>query len=580
MFEVVDDGFTLDGAPFQVLSGSMNYFRVVPEQWRTRLAWAAHLGLNTVETYVPWAVHEPARGEFRFTGREDVVGYLETAAEAGLRAIARPGPYSCAEMDFGGLPSWLLRDGCAVRGADPRYLDSVARWFDQVLPRLVPLQHDRGGPIIAMQVENEFGAVGRDDAPYLDWLFTAMRERGVTVPLITSDQADAGMQSRGGHPGALRTVNFDTGVGRALAVLREHQPTGPLMCTEFWNGWFDHWGEAHHRRDADDAAADLARLLAAGASVNLYMFCGGTNFGFSNGANHEGRYQPTITSYDYDAPLSEHGVPTAKFERYRHVLAAHTGLPPRPRPPLPGVLPETAVPVEPVAGWPRIRAALGKPVPMTAPATMEALGQDYGFISYEFGVNGPGTRRLSVPGVRDRAQVLLDGVEVAVLDREHGVHDAELVIHGARSTVELVVENLGRVNYGEHLVDRKGVLGDILVDGRAVRDLLAVPMDWGAAPETRDPAPPERVSGHGPVLHRGEFTVDIPADSFVDTDGWTKGVVWVNGFCLGRYWNRGPQRRLYLPGPVLVPGTNSVALLELHGTTARAISLRPEPDLG
>ncbi|MFC5290045.1 beta-galactosidase [Actinokineospora guangxiensis] len=578
VFEVIGDQFALDGEPFQILSGSMNYFRVVPEQWRARLDWAAHLGLNTVETYLPWAIHEPAPGEFRFTGAQDVVGYLRTAADAGLRVIARPGPYACAEIDFGGLPSWLLREDIAVRSTDPHFLGPVARWFDQVLPRLVPLQHDHGGPIIAMQVENEFGAVGREDPEYLDWLHTAMRERGVTVPLITSDQADAGMQARGGHPAALRTINFDTGARAALELLRAHQPTGPLMCTEFWNGWFDHWGEAHHRRDPADAAADLAHMLAAGASVNFYMFCGGTNFGFSNGANHDGRYQPTITSYDYDAPLSEHGTPTAKFALYRDVIAEHTGRTTGPPPALPPLLPETTVPMTPAMGWAQIRPALGKAVPLTAPAPMEELGQDYGFVSYEFTVAGPGRRHLDVPGVSDRAQVLVDGVEVAVLDREHGIYDAELVVPGATATVELIVENLGRVNYGEHLVDRKGVLGDILVDGRPVTDLLAIPMDWSALPDL--PAGPVLKAGRGPVLHQGAFTVESPADSFVDTGGWTKGVVWVNGFCLGRYWDRGPQRRLYLPGPVLTAGSNTVAVLELHTTTAAAIVLRPEPDLG
>lgn len=583
--DVGPERFLLDGRPFRILSGSMHYFRIVPAQWRARLRWARYMGLNTIETYVPWNLHAPSPEETDFAGLLDVTRFLETAAEEGLHAIVRPGPYVCAEIDFGGLPAWLLRPPAPrIRSHDPAYLERVARWFDALFPRLVDLQSTSGGPVLMMQVENEFGAhagAHGDDPEYLEWLVTAFRERGVNVPLVTCDQDDDDMTRTGGSPGLLRTMNFGSGPAGAWATRRRHQADGPLMCMEFWNGWFDHWGEEHHRRPAADAGAVLEEMLAAGASVNFYMFCGGSNFGFSNGANHGDRYQPTITSYDYDAPLSENGAPTKKLETYREIIARHAVVDELPRPPEPATLPEHLVRLDRAIPLIDAMDALSRPVRATRPLTMEELGQNVGFVCYSFVIAEPGAHLLEIPGVRDRAQVLLDGAEHGVLDRESQTTALRLRVADPGTTVRVLVENLGRVNYGPELVDPKGIVGDITLDGVPVTDLTIHPLpldDIGALDfDSGHPCTPGTA---GPVLCHGVVTVDEPADTFVALAGWTKGVVWVNGFNLGRYWDRGPQRTLYLPGPLLRPGTNDLHLLELHRFAAPRITLTGTPDLG
>jgi beta-galactosidase len=582
-FEVGGEEFLLDRRPFQVVSGAMHYWRVVPGQWRDRIAWARHLGLNTLETYVPWNLHEPTPGAVRFADGLDLRRYLELIAEAGLYAIVRPGPYICAELDFGGLPAWLLRPPAArIRSSDPAFTDRVAEWLATLLERLVDLQCTRGGPILAMQVENELGAY-RSDREYLGWLVGRFRAGGVEVPLLSSDHGE--LTSAGTHPGLLATMNFGAEPDRAWRALAEAQPGGPRMCMEFWNGWFDHWGEPHHRRPADEVAATLDEMLADGASVNLYMFCGGTNFGFTNGANTADRsgaaYQPTITSYDYDAPLSEDGRPTAKFDRYRAVLAGHLGVSEAPRPPLPAPLADRTVAL--TRAIPLLDAVERLCVPVTgeAPASMEALEQNFGFVCYRFRAAGPGRRTLRVPGIRDRGQVLLDGVERGLLDRASGVTAVELELPPGETRVDVLVENQGRVNFGPGLCDAKGILGEITLGGVAVTALRMYPLpldnldelDWSRAALAED-------TMAGPLLVAGAFEIDRPADTHLALPGWTKGVAWVNGFNLGRYWEIGPQRTLYLPGPLLRHGGNELRVLELHRLRAPEVRLVSRPDLG
>lgn len=328
--EIAADGFRLDDRPFRIVSGALHYFRVHPEQWADRLRKARLLGLNTVETYVPWNLHAPRRGEFRLDGGLDLPRFLRLAAAEGLHVLLRPGPYICAEWEGGGLPSWLLAgQDITLRSRDPRFLRAVDEYLAALLPPLLPFLGTCGGPVVAVQLENEYGAHGQDDG-YLADLAGLLREHGVTVPLFTCDQP--GDLKRGGLEGVLRTANFGSRVEAGLADLRALQPDGPLMCSEFWIGWFDRWGGAHTGRGAADAAADLDRLLAAGASVNVYMFHGGTNFGFTNGANDKGTYRPTVTSYDYDALLDEAGDPTPKYAAFREVIARYEPVPDAPVP--------------------------------------------------------------------------------------------------------------------------------------------------------------------------------------------------------------------------------------------------------
>ena len=581
------DGFLLDGRPFRILSGALHYFRVHPEQWDERLALLRAMGLNTVETYVAWNLHEPRPRAFDFTGPLDLERFIGLAAGHGLKVLVRPGPYICAEWEFGGLPAWLLKDpAMRLRCTHPGYLAAVDRWFDALVPRLLPTLAEQGGPVIAVQVENEYGSYGTDSA-YLRHLAQGLRRRGVGSLLFTSDGPEHAMLQGGTLAGVLPTANFGSDATDGFAMLRAYSPDGPPVCMEFWNGWFDHWGEPHHTRDSADAAKVLDEMLQAGASVNLYMAHGGTNFGLMNGANQtDGCYRPTVTSYDYDAAISESGRPTEKFWAFREVLGRHTELPPPPSAEPPRRLPPTAVALPDATPLLGVVADLSVPVHAAHTRTMEELDQSYGFVLYRTWVTGPREpEELHVDGLADRAQVFLDGEPVGVLDRTAPGPGPLLAVPPGGARLELLVENLGRVNYGPDLMDRKGIVGGVRLGRQYLHAWQMFPLpldDPGAFPLPGEGAPAaagEPTSGH-PVFRRGFFEVEQPLDTFVDTAGWTKGLCWINGFLLGRYWDRGPQRTLYLPRPLLRPGRNELLLLELHGPGPHTIHLTDTPDLG
>jgi beta-galactosidase len=579
-FAVTAEGFTRDGAPFRVLSGALHYFRVHPNQWPARLGLLRGMGCNTVETYVPWNLHEPHRGEYCFDGWCDVDAFLSAAAEAGLYAIVRPGPYICAEWDGGGLPYWLgSAAGTGVRCADEAYSAAVDRWFDELIPRIAARQVDRGGPVIMLQVENEYGSFG-SDADYLDRLTRALRRRGVTVPLLTSDPPTRAALSSGAVPGALATVNTGGNAAEAFRLLRERQPAGPLMCTEFWIGWFDRWGQdCHITRESGEVAGELDALLAAGASVNIYMACGGTNFGCWAGANHSdehGGYEPIVTSYDYDAPIDERGAPSPKYWAFREVLGRYAELPPAPVGEVPVGLPAMTVAMpERLPLFDALDALTASRRVQPHPASFEELGQRGGFAVYRTRITGPRERAaLKLAGLADRAQVYLDGSEVAVLMRgEEQSVDIDVPAEGAE--LELLVEAMGRVHYGPLLGERKGVPGGVRHGESYLHgwESVSLPLEsvaelpWSSASASSDAA-----------FYRGWLDVPAPADTFLALPGWRKGIVWVNDFCLGRYWDRGPQRTLYCPAPVLRAGANEFVVLELHAPGA-AVELREHPEL-
>ncbi|WP_393053032.1 beta-galactosidase [Streptomyces sp. LN549] len=576
--EVAADGFRLDDRPLRIISGGLHYFRIHPEQWADRLRKARLMGLNTVETYVPWNLHAPRPGEFRLDEGLDLCRFLDLAAAEGLHVLLRPGPYICAEWDGGGLPSWLLaEEGIELRSRDPRYLKAVDDYLGALFPAVLPHLSTRGGPVIAVQLENEYGAYG-DDSGYLENLAELLHRHGVDVPLFTCDQPTD--LERGGLDGILRTVNLGSRVDAGLAALRTQQPSGPLMCSEFWIGWFDRWGSIHATRDAGDAAADLDRLLAAGASVNIYMFHGGTNFGFTNGANDKGTYRPTVTSYDYDAPLDEAGDPSPKYAAFREVIARYAPVPEEPAPaPAPKLSPAVAE-LTAYASLLDQCERLGSAVRADRPQLMEQLGQSFGFVLYETALPEAGPAVLRIAEVHDRAQVFVDGQPVGVLEREN--HEHSLAFHVPRRGAQLavLVENQGRVNYGQAMHDRKGLLGEVTVNALA-------PEVWYSRPLPLDD--PDRMSFTafdpasppvGPAFHRGHLDIERPADGWIALDGWTKGQVWINGFALGRYWSRGPQTALYVPAPVLRAGRNEITVLELHSSTTHTVELRGTPGLG
>ncbi|WP_282202257.1 glycoside hydrolase family 35 protein [Kitasatospora fiedleri] len=582
-------GFRLDGRPLRILSGAVHYFRSRPEQWADRLAAVRAMGLNTVETYVPWNLHEPAPG--RYARLDELGAFLDEAHRQGLWTIVRPGPYICAEWDNGGLPGWLTaRLGRRVRSSDPEYLAAVDAYFDALLPQVVGRQWGRpGGGVLMVQVENEYGSFG-GDAAYLDHLARGLRERGIAVPLFTSDGPEDHLLAAGTVPGVLATVNFGSDPEGAFAVLRRHRPEDPPFCMEFWNGWFDHWGEPHHTRDAADAADTLRRLLAAGGSVNLYMAHGGTNFGTTAGANHadppfnstdwtHSPYQPTTTSYDYDAPLDERGLPTAKFDAFRQVIAEFAAEQPElvryldeREPALPAPAPLLAareVLLDECAELP-----FGPAVTAPVPPSFEELGLEHGLVRYTATVPALSPELpLTVEGLCDRAALRVDGEHVASLER--GV-PAEPVAAGGGARIRLLVESLGRVNYGPQTGEAKGLTG--------VRHERQYLHGWQAEPLVLDPLPePAAWSPGAPapeLLARGTLHLDAPGDAFLAVPEGGHGYLWVNGFLLGRYDARGPQHALYCPWPLLRPGPNTLALLELGTTAPARVVLRDTPDLG
>ncbi|GGM16359.1 beta-galactosidase family protein [Promicromonospora citrea] len=589
-FEIGPEHFQLDGEPMQVVSGALHYFRVHPDQWADRIRKARLMGLNTIETYVPWNFHAPERGVFHLDGRRDLGRFLDLVAAEGLHAIVRPGPYICAEWTGGGLPAWLLADpGVGIRRHEARFLDAIGTYYANLLPLVAQRQVTRGGPVLMVQVENEYGAYGDDPLPerqrYLRALVDLVREQGIEVPLFTCDQADDEMLARGGLPELHRTATFGSRSTERLEVLRRHQPKGPLMCMEFWNGWFDSWGLEHHVAPAEANAADLDDLLAAGGSVNLYMFHGGTNFGLTSGANDKGIYRPITTSYDYDAPLAEDGTPTAKFWAMREVIARHRPVPDAAE--LTGRATAPALDVDLAARVPLAHAlpSLLREDLRAFPAvpTTDDLGLWSGFAVYRTRL-GADDLVLSVEEVRDRAVVLVDDEQVGVLDR--GSHTFSVALPARAGDLTLLVEDQGRVNYGPRLGEPKGVIGPVRTAARTLDRWEVGALRVEDAPELLRAAldapgralPAGRPGGAG--LYRGMFASAAGQDHFLRLDGWTKGLAWVNGELLGRYWSLGPTHTLYVPGPLVREDGNELVLLELHGTAATRVTFAPGPDLG
>ena len=606
-FKIQNDTLYLNGDEFRLIGGALHYFRVPRAYWRDRLEKLLMMGCNTVETIVPWNIHEPSPGVFDFEGNRDVAAFTRTAGELGIQVLLRPSPYTCGEWEFGGQPWWLLKDrSMRVRSCYPGYMDAVSRYYDELVPRLLDLQVTRGGPVLAMQVENEYGSYGMEKA-YMEFLRDALRDRGVDVPLFTSDGPWDRLLLQGGVSGVLQTGNFGSDAVKRLGFLERHQPGRPLICMEFWGGWFDAWGEEHHRRDAEECRGILEEIMERGG-VNFYMFHGGTNFGFSTGANQKPNYTPFVTSYDYDAPLSEDGQLTPKFETYRGVIARYRDIP--------KLEPSTMIRrVKPRRLGVRGRAALfdhldglSSPVESDYPLTMEDLDSGYGYVNYRLDVGGGALRSsLELVDWADRAQIFLDGGLLACLDRRGTQHapnvysaEGEILKDGGievdlsegAHVLDILVENLGRVNFGHSMnTQRKGIEGAVLLGGAAQGPITHYPLNfedsregmgriaWKAAGETG-----RRGSGGGPLFHRfeldyrgepGEFV-----DHFLDTAGWGKGFILVNGFNLGRFWDIGPQRTLYLPGCLLKEGENEIIVFESEGRAPDYLDIRGDAVLG
>jgi beta-galactosidase len=569
------DHFLRDGKPYQIISGAIHYPRVPREYWRDRLQKARAMGLNTVETYVFWNLHEAQPGVFDFSGQFDVAAFIRMAEEEGLNVILRPGPYVCAEWEAGGLPAWLFADpALKVRTRDPKFLEAADRYLMRVGKELAGLQASRGGPMIAVQIENEYGSYGHDK-DYMEHIHQTLIRAGLGESLFyTSDGAD--QLPNDALPGILAVINFGPGEAQSeFAKLATLRPNQPRMTGEYWDGWFDSWGNKQHvHTDAEAQAKEIDWILSQGYSLNLYMFHGGTTFGFMNGANMDagphGHYSPQTTSYDYDAALDEAGRPTKKFFLLRDVIQKRTGVVP---PPLPPELPIAAVPEFPLSESASLWDNLPKPADADAPKPMESLGQAYGYILYRTQIAGPVKGELKLGDVRDFGSVYVDQKLAGVADRRREQTSVEVDVPAGSHTLDILVENTGRVNFGPHLLDgRAGIVDAVTLDGKALSGwkIYSLPMESPAAIQHWGKNGAK--SGRAPYLHRGTFTLDKVTDTYLDTSALAKGFVWVNGRNLGRTWDIGPQKSLFVPAPWLHTGTNEMVVFDY--AESQAITLR------
>lgn len=574
------ESFLIDGEEIRIISGAIHYFRVVPEYWEDRLRKLKACGFNTVETYMPWNLHEEKKGQFNFKGILDIERFIQLAQDLDLYVIVRPGPYICAEWEFGGLPSWLLAEpGLKLRVNQTQFVNHVKAYFHEAFRHLRPYLIENGGKIIMMQVENEYGSYGMDHS-YMQAIADIYKEEDMPVFLFTSDGDDASMLNGGGVEGIFKVVNFGSDSSRNFQHLREVQPEGPLMCGEFWNGWFDHWGEEHHQRDADDTALEFEKLLRMNGNVNFYMFHGGTNFNFWNGANHYNEYQPTVTSYDYHCLLSENGARTKKYYACQKVLEK-MGYP----------IPKMEVIDQPTFAYGHLKLDQYAPLfdqidlyatkcvkqPYVLP--MEMLDQAFGFVLYRTTLHGPfQSRPLKIMGLHDRACIYLDGEFQGVYERDKDYSEIMVeVANGKTVVLDILVENMGRVNYGPELYDYKGITKAVLLGLQEVHDWQMYSIELKDL--SRLTYQPSKAS-EMPAMYRGILNVKEPQDTFIYLDHFEKGNVFINGFNIGRYFQRGPQRSLYVPAPLLKKGPNVVEVFAIHGTTLPEVEFKAVPDLG
>ena len=585
-FKINGNRFELNGKPFQVFSGAIHYFRCVPEYWEDRLLKLKLAGFNTVETYVCWNLHEPVKNEYDFSGMLDIVKYIKTAQQLVVYIIVRPRPYLCGEWEFGRLPSWILKDNnVKLRCSDSSFLIHVKDFFTKLFSLLRPLQITNGGNIIAMQIENEYGSYA-NDKKYLRELVEIYDELGINVLTFTSDGTWCNMLSGGTIDNVLPTLNFGSRTSTAFSALKRYGDI-PKMCMEFWCGWFDHWGEKHHTRKSTSIITEIEAFINQNASFNMYMFYGGTNFGFNAGANFKRKYQPVTTSYDYCAPLTEYGDYTETYHKIREILCNKQNIPmlPLPEPPeLQNLGKVSLVEYAPLfENLDEISTKYFSPFP----EPMEKFGQNYGLIFYKTKIVGEyAPSFLSLKDVHDRAYIYLNNKKIAIIDRckEHSkIYQLklkkQLFLKKISEQVDLgiLVEAMGRVNYGDNIYDRKGIT-EVSIANQLVLgyEIYTIPLN------NLEKLKFNKIHLKGevnvPVFFRGTFKAQSK-DCFINMTGFTKGYVFVNGFNLGRYWDIGPQKTLYLPGPILKE-INEIIVFELEHFKNPSVTIQNKPILG
>jgi beta-galactosidase len=573
-FAIGTNDFLLDGNKFQIRCGEVHAARVPREYWRNRLQMARAMGLNTVCAYLFWNQIEPLPGKFDWSGQADVAEFCRIAQEEGLWVILRPGPYACAEWEMGGLPWWLLKDdGIQLRTSDPRFMAAATNYLRAVGKELAPLQITRGGPILMVQVENEYGSYGKDSA-YMGEMRKATLDAGFDVPLFACNPP--GDLKKGYRDDLFPVVNFGSNPAKAFKSLREILPQGPLMCGEFYPGWFDTWGQPHHLGKTPQYLADLEYMLTNGESFSIYMAHGGSTFGLWSGADHP--FKPDTSSYDYDAPISEAGWPTEKFFKTRELFSQHL-LPGEtiPEPPATNAVIAIA-PVEAKSFAP-IFENLPRGIADATPRTMEEYNQGHGCILYRTIVPAGAAATLEAASVHDFGFVFLDGQRVGVMDRRTNNFKLNLPAREKPATLDILVEAMGRVNFGTGIADQKGLHAPVKLDGTELTDwrIFNLPLDDKMLARLKFRAAWSETGV--PAFWRAIVNIEKPGDTFLDMRPWGKGVVWVNGHCLGHFWNIGPTQTMYVPGPWLKRGKNQIVILDLTGPEKPVVAALDHPIL-
>ena len=575
-FSLSKQDFLLDGKPFQIISGEMHPARIPREYWLHRIRMAKAMGCNTIAAYVFWNYQEVAPGQWDFrSGNHDIAAFIRLCQQEGMWVLLRPGPYVCAEWDWGGLPTWLLKiPDIKTRCMDPRYMSAVSQYIARLSQEVAPLQCDHGGPILMVQVENEYGSYA-NDRDYVKAVHRLWQQHGITVPFYTADGPTPFMLEAGSLDSC--AIGLDSGGSDAdFDQASRQNPNVPAFSSETYPGWLTHWKEKWQRPDTADIMNEVRYLLSHKRSFNLYVVHGGTNFGYTAGANafSATQFQPDVTSYDYDAPIDEQGRATPKYYALRKLIGEYTGR----------VMPEVPAPV-PVMEIPEVRMRvtgsiwddLGKPKHTATPQPMESFGQSSGLVLYRTKLIGHKGGHLTITEPHDFAMVYLNGKLIDTVYRDGGHWTVTLPETGVKEPVlDILVEAMGHINFAQYIIDRKGITDRVTLDGMTLMnwETFNLPMDDRFIKNLKDPlsnaAAAEgniavRMDRPG-VFFKGAFALDSVADTYIDMSEFRKGVVWVNGHNLGRYWNVGPQFRLYCPASWLKKGKNSVIVFDLLKT--------------
>ena len=595
IFTTQADHFTLDGKPFKILSGELHYARIPREYWHARLKMAKAMGLNTIATYVFWNVHEPTPGHYDFTGNNDLAAFIKAAQEEGLYVILRAGPYSCAEWEFGGFPAWLLSGDKhpTLRSTDPAFLTPAERWINRLAQEVAPLQIGRGGPILMTQVENEYGNYG-SDAAYMQALKAIFLKAGFTDSFLYSADNWRNIP-RGSIPGLYAATNFGINNHQGgMDALEKERPGQPLFVSEYWPGWFDHWGHPHETRPTAPQLEDLSYILKRGAGINIYVVHGGTSFGFMSGSsNTANAFLPDVTSYDYDAPIDESGHPTPKYFAYRKVLATYSScgnescLPAVPAPPPVIIIPDIEL-AETTTLWDNLPKAISSEFPQP----MEHFGQAYGYILYRTKLKPPVLGDLTLDELHDYARVYIDGLPIGTLDRRDRQKTLSIPpAQAAGHTLDILVANDGRINSTRLMQEEsKGITHSVSLNGEPLTHWQIYPLPMTTQPSNfslvapstsgnpweklllpqrpkhEDPYRAADSVAQAPKFYRASFTLDKTGDTFLDIRNLGKGALWINGHLIGRFWNLGPQQTLFVPGPWLHEGRNEIIVFDLAPT--------------